>query len=333
MEDNKYILTITEENQNIRLDVALTNFLKDHNLSRAKVQYLIKNNFVILQNTNTEILSTTFKTVLGQQFIIQLEQKESQEIIPKDIPLKILWEDDYFVVINKQKGLVVHAGVGTQNHTLVNALVYKYQNSLSSINNIRPGIVHRLDKDTSGVLVVAKTDEAHFKIAELFANHDIIRHYRALVWGKPTLNAGTVSTKINRNPRSPMKMMVSHSGRDAITNYKVIDSYENLLSLLDVKLQTGRTHQIRVHMQHLGHFVVGDQVYTANNTKYFNKLPIDIQAQIKEIFSQCLHAYRIGFVHPFTGEFVNIIEPEPDILLDLYKSLGFNMDIFKASID
>ncbi len=333
MEDSKYILEITEENQNTRLDVALTNFLKEHNLSRAKVQYLIKNNFVVLLNTNENITNTTYKLVLGQKFSIQLEQKESQEIIPKDIPLKVLWEDEYFVIISKQKGLVVHAGVGTQNHTLVNALVYKYQNSLSSVNNIRPGIVHRLDKDTSGVLIVAKTDEAHFKIAELFSTHDIIRHYRALVWGKPTLNAGIISTKIDRNPRNPMKMMVSHSGRDAITNYKVIDSYENLLSLVDLKLQTGRTHQIRVHMQHLGHFVVGDQAYTSNNTKYFNKLPPDIQIQTKAMLSQCLHAYRLGFVHPFTGEFVNVIEPEPDILLDLYKSLGFNMDIFKASID
>ncbi|MBO7196992.1 MAG: RluA family pseudouridine synthase [Clostridia bacterium] len=235
----------------------------------------------------------------GDIIEITLPEVKESEALPENIPLDIVYEDDYIIVINKPKGMVVHPAPGNYTGTLVNALLYHCRDSLSGIGGVmRPGIVHRIDKDTSGLLVVAKCDEAHNALSEEMKHHGIVREYRALVTGGFKEDNGTVNYPIGRHPVDRKKMAVilsgDHTAREAITHYTVLARYGGI-SYLALELETGRTHQIRVHMSYTGHALLGDEVYAKNKTQFEKKHP--------SLFSgQALHAKRLTLTHPKTGE-------------------------------
>lgn len=235
----------------------------------------------------------------GDEIEIILPEVKEAEALPEDIPLDIIYEDDYIIVINKPKGMVVHPAPGNYTGTLVNALLYHCRDSLSGIGGVmRPGIVHRIDKDTSGLLVVAKNDEAHAALSEELKYHGIEREYRALVVGGFKEDRGTVNYPIGRHPVDRKKQAVLLNGdrtaREAITHYEVLGRYGNI-SYLALKLETGRTHQIRVHMSYTGHALLGDEVYAKSKTQFEKKHP--------QLFSgQALHAIRLTLTHPKTNE-------------------------------
>ena len=271
-----------------RLDSYLANEL---GISRTKVQKLIKNNLVFV---NDEVESSSYKVVLNDE--IEVEELEEEINIEKEnIPLNIIYEDEYLMVINKESGMVVHPAVGNYNHTLVNALMY-YLN-LDTKNNIRPGIVHRLDKDTSGLMLVAKTEEALEKLSLMIKNKEVTRVYLALVWGIIKHEKGTIDAPIGRDINNRQKYVVTNlNSKDSITHFKVLERYSDA-TLIECILETGRTHQIRVHMNYIGHPVVNDPVY--GNRKLFDNS------------GQMLHSKYIKFVHPFTGKELSF-EVEPD---------------------
>ena len=221
------------------------------------------------------------------------------EIVPEEIPLNILYDDDDVIVIDKPKGMVVHPANGNYTGTLVNAIMSKFGDNLSGINGvIRPGIVHRIDKDTSGVLVIAKNDKAHLKLAEQLKEHSMTRVYVAVVRGKLKEKVGTIDAPIGRNPKDRKKMGVVANGKRAVTHYKVIKELDDC-SVIEVRLETGRTHQIRVHMSYIGHPLLGDSVYSNGKNKY-------------GVVGQALHAKILGFIHPSTGEYMEFSSNLPE---------------------
>lgn len=235
----------------------------------------------------------------GDQIEIEQPECKESEALPENIPLDIVYEDDYIIVINKPKGMVVHPAPGNYTGTLVNALLYHCRDSLSGIGGVmRPGIVHRIDKDTSGLLVVAKCDEAHTKLSEEMKHHGIVREYRALVCGGFKDDSGTVNYPIGRHPVDRKKMAVilsgDHTAREAITHYTVLERFGGI-SYLALELETGRTHQIRVHMSYTGHALLGDEVYARNKTQFEKRHPA--------LFcGQALHAKKLTLTHPKSGE-------------------------------
>ena len=235
----------------------------------------------------------------GDEIEITLPECREAEALPENIPLDVVYEDEYIIVINKPKGMVVHPAPGNYTGTLVNALLYHCRDSLSGIGGVtRPGIVHRIDKDTSGLLVVAKCDEAHNALSEEMKHHGIVREYRALVTGGFKDDNGTVNYPIGRHPVDRKKMAVildgNHTAREAITHYTVLERFGGI-SYLALQLETGRTHQIRVHMSYTGHALLGDEVYSKNKTQFEKKHP--------QLFSgQALHAKRLTLTHPKSGE-------------------------------
>lgn len=236
---------------------------------------------------------------LGDVIEITPEECKEPEALPENIPLNVIYEDDYIIVINKPKGMVVHPAPGNYTGTLVNALLYHCRDSLSGVGGVmRPGIVHRIDKDTSGLLVVAKCDEAHNALSEEMKYHGIVREYRALVVGGFKDDSGTVNYPIGRHPVDRKKMAVitsgDHTAREAITHYTVLERFGSI-SYLALQLETGRTHQIRVHMSYTGHALLGDEVYAKNKTQFEKRHP--------QLFSgQALHAKKLTLTHPKTGE-------------------------------
>lgn len=313
-----------EEDVGKRADIFLSSSIPD--FSRSKVKNLILQGNITLRRDNLEQLlnDISLKVRLGDTFIVR-DIPQQTELLPKEMEIEVLFEDDYLLVINKPAGLVVHPGAGNYEDTLVNGLLHKYKDGLSSINgDVRPGIVHRLDKDTSGVLVVAKDDKTHAILAKQFEEHTIDRNYRALVWGRLRDNSGSIETYIKRSEQNRLKMAISSKGKLAKTDYQVLDDYLGKLSLVKLTLHTGRTHQIRVHMSSLGHPVVADSLYGTDLAKYFNKLDPDIQVLIKGLKRQALHAYKLGFNHPITHEYILIEKEEPKELLELYQKIGFN---------
>lgn len=228
---------------------------------------------------------------------------------PENIPLDIVYEDDDLLVVNKPRGMVVHPAAGNLTGTLVNALLYHCKDSLSGINGVlRPGIVHRIDKDTSGLLIVAKNDNAHQSLAEQIKEHSFLRCYEAVVYGRFPEPEGTVNAPIGRSQKDRKKMTVTdRNSKPAVTHYQVITAYEQFAHL-KLRLETGRTHQIRVHMAYIGHPVAGDPVYGPKNG-------------IKKLDGQCLHARSIGFVHPTTGEYLEFDSPLPDYFMSFLKTL------------
>ncbi len=324
IETNEIHCVVCEKYSGLRLDIFLSQTID--NTTRSRIKNLSqKGNIKIKQNNEfVNFNSVSYIVKLGDEFIIDVNYSGMEDIKPKYMDIEILYEDEYLAVINKPAGLVVHPGAGNYENTLVNGLLEKYKDQLSKNNgSVRPGIVHRLDKDTSGVIVVAFNDETHVKLAKQFEVHSITRHYRALVWGLLVPKSGNIHTHIKRSDFNRLKMAVSNKGKEAITDYKTIQSYDRFLSLVDLKLHTGRTHQIRVHMAHKGNAIVGDSLYGSNINKYMNKLPSTIQDSIKNITRQCLHAYKLGFIHPHTGKYLCIEQNEPEYLQKLYNDLFF----------
>ncbi len=285
----KYFFIVKNEDANSRLDKFLCSQLK--NISRSHVQKLIENNDVTV-NEKCEVKK--YKLIEGDKIIVNIPESKPLEVNPENIPLDIIYEDKDIIVVNKPKNMVVHPAPGNYQGTLVNALLNHCKDSLSGINGVmRPGIVHRIDKDTTGLLVVAKNDKSHNMLAAQIKNHSFTREYEAIVNGSLSLASGTVKTLIGRHKTDRKKMSVLNTGgKTAITHYEVIQNYEKY-SHIRLKLETGRTHQIRVHMAYLGHPVLGDEVYGKGRKNEFLFLK-----------GQCLHAKCLGFVHPTSHKYV-----------------------------
>lgn len=293
-----YKFTITEDFINTRLDKALSEL---SSISRSKLLNIIKNGDVTVNNQI--IKDGNYKLQFNDLIeIIKIESKPIEHITPFNKKLNIVYEDEDLIIIDKEAGLTVHPGAGNHTDTLVNALIYHYKNSLSAIGGEdRPGIVHRLDRDTSGLMIVAKNDNAHKAIAHSIEKREVKRIYKAFVWGNINPSEGTIETNIIRSSKDRTRMSVTKhdEGKFAITHYKTIKSY-GYISLIECKLETGRTHQIRVHLSHIGHSVVGDQIYGHNSRKiiqYYNGNAKELLMGLKR---QALHSYFLEFIHPTT---------------------------------
>ena len=242
----------------------------------------------------------------------------------EDIPLDIMFEDDHIIVLNKPSGMVVHPGPGQPDGTLVNALIAHCGDSLTGIGGVmRPGIVHRLDKDTSGVMMAAKSDAAHQKLTEMFAAHDLDRHYLAITWGMPPETEGRIEAALGRSTRDRKKQAVVPNGRYAATNWTVIRRLPPFASIVECRLETGRTHQIRVHMAHLGHGVIGDPMYgkPMRSGQMPDTVARDCLTEIRGFRRQALHAFSLGLVHPVTGDALHFETPMPDDMTGLVAAI------------
>ncbi len=297
-------LKVNFEDEGKRLDSYITSQLDD--MTRNAVQKLIDSDNVLILNKPA---AKNYKIKNNDEIIIILPEPKSLDVLPQDIELCIIYEDNDMLVVNKPKGMVVHPAAGNYDGTLVNALLYHCKGSLSGINGvIRPGIVHRIDKDTSGLLMVAKNDYAHQKLAEQIKEHSFYREYEAVVYGNLKTDSEVIDAPIGRHPVNRKKMAVTDkNSKNAVTRYQVIKRYQGFTHIKCI-LETGRTHQIRVHMAYIGHPIAGDPIYG----------PAKV---IKSLNGQCLHARKIGFNHPRTGEYLEFTSPLPDYFIKFLNSL------------
>jgi len=295
-------------NDGIDIDKRLDVFLAERGeLTRSASQKLIKDSLVAV---NGVVAGKNYKIKFGDVISFDIPEAVSCDTVPQDIPLEIVYEDSDLMVVNKPKGMVVHPAAGNYNGTLVNALLYHCGSSLSGINGvIRPGIVHRIDKDTSGLLIVAKNDTAHKGLAEQIKDHSFTREYKTVVVGNVKDNEGTIDAPIGRHPKDRKKQAVTDkNSRNAVSHFEVIERY-NGFTFLKVRLETGRTHQIRVHMAYRGTPVAGDVVY-GNPKKTYG------------LQGQCLHAATIGFIHPVTKEYLEFTSDLPDYFTDFIRRIS-----------
>lgn len=297
----------------IRLDIYVS---EAYNITRSAAQKLIENGFVTVNGAQK---AKNYKLTERDEVEIDFPEPVPDEAVSEDIPLDIVYEDDDLIVVNKPKGMVVHPAAGNYTGTLVNALLYHCKDGLSGINGvIRPGIVHRIDKDTSGLLVVAKNDEAHNSLAMQIKEHKADRVYRAVVIGNPKNDEGTIDKPIGRHPVDRKKMAVVAGGREAVTHYKVIERYKGF-AYCEMRLETGRTHQIRVHMASIGHPLLGDTVYGGGNTQFEKKHPWIFKG---DNAGQALFAKTLGFNHPRTGEYMTFDAKIPRWLVSILEMLA-----------
>ena len=324
--NNSMKFLINEKDSGERLDIFLTK--KISHLTRSHIKKIIEMKYVKINKEMINLPSKKIKT--NDSVIINLVIQKSEKLLPSKIKLDVHFEDKDILIINKPKGMVVHPGAGNYKNTLANALLYKYKNKLSDISGeLRPGIVHRIDKETSGLLVIAKNNLAHSKLGKQFSNHSIKRKYLCLIWGVIRPLQGRIETLIARNKKNRQLMMVSDfNGKKAITNYKTIKVFDikdiPKISLIECELETGRTHQIRVHMNYKGTSLLGDNQYGKKNIK-FKKVNEDFFKKLSVLSGQALHAKSLGFVHPSKDTWVNFESRLPDDfkkLLDLLKNLG-----------
>lgn len=294
--EQKYFYTVSDEQEGIRLDQFLAGKLTEH--SRSYIQKLIKEGRVDVKDKKVK---PGMKLQTDDQIIISVPPLKELEVLPENIKLDILYEDEDVILINKPKDMVVHPCPGRYTGTLVNALLYHCHNNLSGINGIlRPGIVHRIDKDTTGVLVVCKNDYSHRSLAEQLKEHSITRKYEAIVYNNFNCEEGTVDAPIGRSPSDRKKMAVEQkNGKRAVTHYKVLNHLNHQFNHIECRLETGRTHQIRVHMASIRHPLLGDTVYGPQNA-------------MPGLQGQCLHAAVLGFIHPRTGEYMEFHAPRPE---------------------
>ena len=322
MKKNMFNKNVHQNYHNFRIDKFLQ--LKIVELSRTRLKNLIQQGHVKLNNSTIKYASKKIKE--GDEIEVYFPPPKETLIKENKIPLDILYDDDDIIVINKSPGIVVHPGAGNHEKTLVNGLLYKYKNKLSSIGGkLRPGIVHRIDKDTSGVIVVAKNDNAHINLSKQFSDHSIKRIYEALVWGVLKPQSGKIIEKISRSIKNRQLMSVrKEKGKIAITNYKTLKIFQNSdlpkISFLECKLETGRTHQIRVHMNFKGNPVLGDKSY-GKNKKKFKSINKDFEINLNNFNRQALHAKFLGFVHPRTGKEINFEAERPVDFDNIVKSL------------
>lgn len=300
---NSIIKDIIVEKSGVRLDAYIASALE--NLSRSMVQKLIKSGNILVNN---KIEKESYKVQNGDKITIEIPEPEESGLKKQDIPLDIIYEDNDILVVNKPKGMVVHPGNGNPDGTLVNAIMAHCEGSLSGIGGeIRPGIVHRIDKDTSGLLVIAKNDKAHINLSEQIKNRDVKKIYVALVRGVIPENEATINMPIGRSTKDRKKMAVDKNGKEAVTHFKVLTRY-NKYTFIQVKIDTGRTHQIRVHMSHIGYPVVGDSVYSNGKNDF-------------GIEGQMLHAKELEFKHPVTGKIMHFEAPLPKYFEEVLEKL------------
>ncbi len=275
-------------------------------ITRSYLQKLLKDGSVQM---NGKPVKASTKTAVGAVIALTIPEPEEPEILPENIPLDILYEDSDVILINKPKNMVVHPAAGHYTRTLVNALMYHCRGDLSGINGVlRPGIVHRIDKDTTGVLIVCKNDRAHNALAEQLKEHSITRKYRAIVCGNLKEDEGTVDAPLGRHPQDRKKMAIVRSGgKRAVTHYRVLERFGND-TYIECQLETGRTHQIRVHMASLGHPLLGDEIYGRAKSPF-------------KLEGQTLHAMVLGFIHPTTGEYMEFEAPLPEYFEKLLEKL------------
>ena len=287
-----------------RIDLYLSEQFEDR--SRSYIQKIIKDGYV---KVNQKPVKSNYRLSFDDRVEVTLPEAKEPDIVPENIPLDILYEDQDIIMINKPKQMVVHPAPGNYDGTLVNALLYHCGSSLSGINGvIRPGIVHRIDKDTSGLLIVAKNDFSHLHLAKQIKEHSFYRAYQAVVYGNIKEDKGTVNEPIGRNPKDRKKMaVVYNNSRNAITHYEVIERFGSFTHIKCI-LETGRTHQIRVHMAYLGHALAGDSVYGPKKV-------------ITKLSGQCLHAGEIGFIHPRTNEYLHFTSPLPEYFTNFLAEL------------
>lgn len=303
--------TITIEVESGEDDLRIDRFLSEklESLSRSYIQKLIKNEGL---SVNGKIVKANYKTSAEDVVTLELPDSTVPDIRPENIPLDIIYEDNDILIVNKPKNMVVHPAAGHYEHTLVNALMYHCRERLSGINGVlRPGIVHRIDQNTTGTLVICKNDIAHRALADQFAVHDITRKYRAICIGILPEDEYTIEGNIGRNPRDRKKMAVlSQGGKPAVTHVRVLERLSRGYSYVECTLETGRTHQIRVHMAHIRHPVLGDDVYGP------------ARSPVAHLNGQTLHAMTIGFIHPSTHEYVEFEAPMPDYFNELLNKLS-----------
>ncbi len=302
---NKEEFEVRNEQEGERLDKYLSIIYPD--ISRSFFQKLIKEEQIFVNGKQEK---GSYHVKEDDIVLVQIPDAVETAIVPENIPLDILYEDDDILIVNKPKGMVVHPSAGHCSGTLVNAVMYHCKDSLSGINGeIRPGIVHRIDMDTTGSLIVCKNDDAHMKIARQIKEHSVNRIYEGIVCGNVKSDEGTVNAAIARNPKDRKKMAVVESnGKPAVTHYKVLERYKNY-TYMQFKLETGRTHQIRVHMSSIGHPLLGDELYSGR------------QHSFSSLKGQTLHARWIGFIHPRTNNYVEFEAPLPEYFENLIKKL------------
>lgn len=291
---NEIVFDILPEMEDERIDKCISNYME--NLSRSYIQKIIKEGNVYV---NDAVIKANYRVRVDDRVRFTIPDSVEPDIPAQDIPLDILYEDADILIVNKPKNMVVHPAPGHYEGTLVNAVMFHCKDRLSGINGVmRPGIVHRIDKDTTGSVIICKNDEAHNAIAALLKTHDITRKYRAIVYGNVKAEQGTVDAPIGRHPNDRKKMAVNEkNGKRAVTHYKVMERFGQY-TYIECQLETGRTHQIRVHMASIGHPLLGDTVYSNR------KAPFRLEGQV-------LHAMTLGFIHPRSGEYVEFVAPLP----------------------
>ena len=325
MSSREFTISVPAGKIRERLDVFLTHHVE--NATRSKVQHAIKEGFVTVDG---KIVKPSHKISPGEVISVTIPKPPSPDVVPENIPLEILFEDNYLLVVNKPAGMVTHPAYGNYSGTLVNALLYYCNDRLSTVNDLtRPGIVHRLDKGTSGLMVVAKDDTTHAHLAKQFSRRTTEREYWAFVWGRFEKKGreGIIEATLGRSKSDRKKFAVSAIGKSAITEYKVLEEFE-YLSLVRLKLRTGRTHQIRVHLHHIGHPVFGDPTYGGRRIAWGGtdkKKKEEVQNLLKIITRQALHAKTIGFMHPATKEFVRFDSDLPQDMMSMRELLKDSM--------
>lgn len=318
--NSKHYLSAGKEDAGSRLDKFLAQSLPD--MSRTKVQELISSGHVLAGGK--PITDSSHKVRDGEDYTITIPPPPPSDIIPKEIPLNVVFEDEYLMVIDKPPGLTVHPGAGTKNDTMVNALLAYGAGKLSGVGGMeRPGIVHRIDRDTSGLLVVAKTDKAHRSLGKQIEKKALKRTYITVVWGIMSPAHGRIETLIGRNPSNRKKMAVLRTGgKVAITNYRTLEVFGNgIASLVECQLETGRTHQIRVHMANSGHSIVGDQTYGNPRKNLPSSIPAPVADMIRDFPRQALHSIRMSFTHPYSSKTIEVESEIPNDINNLIKSL------------
>ena len=306
-------IKVSDEDAGIRLDAYLASRIEKW--SRARLQRLIDSQDVIV---NGKPVKPSYKVNANDEIEVEFTSSAQTNFSPENIPLNIVFEDDDIVIVNKPAGLVVHPAAGTPSGTLANGLAYHFEKLSTHAGMARPGIVHRLDKDTSGLLVVAKNEAAHENLADQFRAREISKNYVAMVYGVVKQESGLIEQPIARDPRNRTRMAVVAGGRGALTLYRVRRSYDSF-TLLDIDLKTGRTHQIRVHLSWMKHPVVGDELYSGGREN--NVADVKLRANIRKLKRQFLHAEVLGFSHPTTGEPMKFSAPLPPDLTQFLDQL------------
>jgi 23S rRNA pseudouridine1911/1915/1917 synthase len=313
MQEEEATLTFQVADSGARLDAYLAARISDW--SRARIQRLIEDGDVLVGGRTVK---SAYKLRAGDEIEVELTPLASVSFAPEEIPIEVVYEDDDLIVVNKPSGLVVHPAAGISSGTLANALAFHFQHLSTRAGTIRPGLVHRLDKDTSGLILVAKTEAAHENLADQFRAREVFKSYVALVHGRIEHDVGSIDQPIARDPRNRTRMAVVRGGRPSLSLYRVRRSYTRF-TLLDVEIKTGRTHQIRVHLQWLKHPVVGDAVYGDGRDKTVQDARL--RARINSLKRQFLHAEQLAFHHPRTGERLHLTAPLPDDLAKLLDEL------------